>query len=196
MNFISRGTPATHKFQETLYFIFFAHIDSNTLWSNTQMLNKNNLHWMIFYLFIFFTEWFLFFLITYRNILTQVMQCYKSQSHVWSLKAARIQYVPHLALFLIWIFDFWIVGRKFVQSFHGSTTEKTNTYSSAKYFQLICGEFWLSQQAVNYLTFTWQEVKWLPKCHEIPRSGKNRHQYSRNYLLVKFDYKFTKSLRT
>ena len=51
------------------------------------------------------------------------------------------------------MFDFWIVGSEFVQGFHGSTTEETNIHSAAKMFsQLISGKFWLSVEAVNYLS--------------------------------------------
>lgn len=37
-----------------------------------------------------------------------------TQSHIPSLKAARIQCIPHLRLLLGWMLDFWIVGSKFV----------------------------------------------------------------------------------
>lgn len=111
----------------SLYFMFFEHINSKTLHSRHPPECGTK---------AIFTEWIfqwpvkqLFF-----SILAQVMQCCETQSHLWSLKVTRIHYVPHWMLFFRWMFDFWIVGSKLVQGFHGSTTEETNTHSSAKCF--------------------------------------------------------------
>lgn len=80
-------------------------------------------------------------------------------SHTFDLSRWQGCCIPHWTLFLRWMCDFWIVGRKFVQGFHGSTAKETNTHSSAKMFsQLTSGEIWLRAEAANYLTFTWQEA--------------------------------------
>ena len=123
---VCRVTLASRHFQAALYFMSFAHTATNTRCSrhpNAEQrqpsLNEflNNLWKQLFF-----------------STLGQIMQYYNTQSHIWSLKAIRIHYVLHLRLFLRWTFDFWIVGHEFVPGFHGSTTEDTNTHSSAKCF--------------------------------------------------------------
>lgn len=69
-----------------------------------------------------------------------------------------------------------------------------HSFFSQMFAQLISWEFWLSVEAVNSLTLTRKEVM-ASQMPWPPNSGKNRHQYSWNCLLVKSDYKFTKSLR-
>lgn len=92
------------------------------------------------------------------SIPTQVMQYYKTQSHLRSLKTARMLY-PTLNIILemnVWLLNCW---KKICARLPWQTAKETNTHSSAKMFsQLISGEIWLSAEVANYLTFTWQEV--------------------------------------